>query len=157
MTFRYRLRVRYGECDAQKIVYNARYGEYVDLAATEFLRAVWGDAMFGGGYDYRLVKQVLEWKAGARWDDVVEIAVSATRIGTTSFVLGMELGVLGAAGPAVVAETTYVVVGEQSQTKLAIPDDLRATLAAGAAGVIVDHAGSDAAPRGAASGGTDQK
>jgi acyl-CoA thioester hydrolase len=155
VTFRYRLRVRYGECDAQKIVYNARYGEYVDLAATEFLRAVWGDAMFGGGYDYRVVKQVTEWKAPARWDDVVELAVSPARIGTSSFVLGMDVRVLGAATPAVIVETTYVLVGEHSQTKLAIPDELRASLSAGAADRLVDHAGSDAARRGAADHGTE--
>ena len=29
--FRYYLRVRYGECDAQKVVFNARYADYVDL------------------------------------------------------------------------------------------------------------------------------
>jgi acyl-CoA thioesterase FadM len=46
--FRYLLRVRYGECDAQKIVYNARYGDYVDLAATEFLRAIWGKRTANG-------------------------------------------------------------------------------------------------------------
>ena len=38
--FRYYLRVRYGECDAQKVVFNARYADYVDLATTEFLRAL---------------------------------------------------------------------------------------------------------------------
>jgi acyl-CoA thioester hydrolase len=37
--FRYYLRVRYSECDAQKIVFNARYGEYVDLAVSEFMRS----------------------------------------------------------------------------------------------------------------------
>ena len=40
--FRYLLRVRYGECDAQMIVYNARWGDYVDIATTEFTRAVFG-------------------------------------------------------------------------------------------------------------------
>lgn len=142
MTFRYRLRVRYSECDAQKIVYNARYGEYVDLAATEFLRAVWNDAMFGGGFDYRLVKQVIEWRAPARWDDVLEIAVASGRIGTTSFSLAMTLRVLGADAPVVTAETTYVLVAEVTQTKLAMPDDLRHRLVAGAADVLIDHAGS---------------
>ena len=34
--FRYYMQVRYGECDAQKVVFNARYGDYTDLAATEF-------------------------------------------------------------------------------------------------------------------------
>src|SRR5215471_11055882 len=38
--FRYYLRVRYIECDAQKVVFNSRYGEYVDVGINEFLRAI---------------------------------------------------------------------------------------------------------------------
>src|SRR3954453_17477815 len=38
--FRYYLRVRYVECDAQKVVFNSRYAEYVDVAINEFLRAI---------------------------------------------------------------------------------------------------------------------
>ena len=38
--FRYYLRVRYIECDAQKVVFNSRYGEYVDVSINEFLRAI---------------------------------------------------------------------------------------------------------------------
>src|SRR5262245_38413749 len=34
--FRFLLRVRYGEVDAQKVVFNARWGDYVDLAVTEY-------------------------------------------------------------------------------------------------------------------------
>lgn len=37
--FVHRLRVRYGECDAQKVVFNARYGDYMDVAVLEFMRA----------------------------------------------------------------------------------------------------------------------
>src|SRR5262249_47113392 len=94
--FRYRLRVRYGECDVQKVVYNARYADYVDLAATEFLRAVWGDAIFSGGYDYQVVRLVLEWRTALRHDEIVQVTVSTSRIGTTSFVLAMDLRRLGA-------------------------------------------------------------
>src|SRR5262249_24046289 len=32
--FRYYLRVRYIECDAQKVVFNSRYGEYIDVRST---------------------------------------------------------------------------------------------------------------------------
>ena len=28
------LRVRYGECDAQEVVFNARYADYIDIAMT---------------------------------------------------------------------------------------------------------------------------
>lgn len=139
--FRYLLRVRYGECDGQKIVYNARYGEYVDLAATEFLRVVWGDAMFGGGFDYRLIRQVLEWKSPAHYDQVLAVGVRSGRIGTTSFTLAMELRVLGDEALLVTAETTYVLVRESDQTKQPVPPDLRGKLEAGAVGISVDHAG----------------
>ena len=51
--FRYYLRVRYGECDAQKVVFNARYADYVDLAAVEFLRALgYGAELVSGELDY---------------------------------------------------------------------------------------------------------
>src|ERR1043166_2954788 len=67
--FRYYLRVRYGECDAQKVVFNARYADYVDLSTTEFLRALgFGEALISGSLDYQLVKLTLEWKAPARFD-----------------------------------------------------------------------------------------
>lgn len=140
--FRYLLRVRYGECDAQKIVYNARYGDYLDLASTEFLRAIWGNAVFGGaGYDYRLVKQVIEWQTPATCDDIVQVEVVPGRLGTTSFALAMEVRVVGAQRPTATCETTYVLIHEHAQTKLAVPDDLRQRFAAGAPGRVIDHAG----------------
>ena len=58
--FRYYLRVRYVECDAQKVVYNGRYSDYVDLAVTEFLRAIgFGTSFINGPLDFQLVKQTI--------------------------------------------------------------------------------------------------
>jgi len=37
--FRYYVRVRYQDCDAQHVVFNSRYSDYADLACFEFLRA----------------------------------------------------------------------------------------------------------------------
>ena len=89
--FRYCLRVRYAECDAQKVVFNARYGDYVDLATTEFIRALgFGEEVIDGRLDYQLVRQTTEWKAPARFDDVLALSVSAARLGTTSFTLAVE-------------------------------------------------------------------
>ena len=139
--FRYLLRVRYGECDGQRVVYNGRYGDYVDIAAGEFLRVVWGDAVFGGGYDYQLVRQLIEWRASLRYDEIAQISVSLARVGTTSFVLAMDLRPLGASRPCAAAETTYVLTTEGELAKCAIPDDLRRRLADGAPGVVIDHAG----------------
>lgn len=145
--FRYLLRVRYGECDGQRVVYNGRYSDYVDIAAGEFLRVVWGDAVFGGGYDYQLVRQLIEWRASLRYDEIAQITVSPARVGTTSFMLAMDLRPLGAPRACAAAETTYVLTTEGELAKCAIPDDLRRRLEAGAPGVVIDHAGAGLAQR----------
>ena len=138
--FRYYLRVRYGECDAQKIVFNSRYGEYLDLAVTEFFRALgFGEQLISAELDYQLVKQTLEWKSPARFDNVVEISVSAKHLGNTSLTLAAEFRIAGK--PAVIAtgETVYVLVDNATLTKKKIPDDLRAALERGIDSVM-DHA-----------------
>lgn len=140
--FRYYLRVRYGECDAQKVVFNARYGDYVDLATTEFLRALgYGEALFSGDLDFQLVKQTMEWRAPARFDQVLEITVQAKHLGTTSFTLAAALRVAGQDALIVAAETVYVLVTPHTLTKTPIPPDLRSAMQEGAADIVVDHAG----------------
>jgi acyl-CoA thioester hydrolase len=139
--FRYYLRVRYAECDAQKVVFNARYGEYVDLAGTEFMRAIgFGEQVISGEIDYQLVKQTLEWKAPARFDEVLEIGVHALRLGTTSFTLATEFRIAGAPAVIATAETVYVLVDAATLAKKPLPDDLREALERGAPGAFTDHA-----------------
>jgi acyl-CoA thioester hydrolase len=142
--FRYYLRVRYGECDAQKVVFNARYGDYVDLASGEFFRALgYGEELASGELDFQLVKQTLEWKAPARFDQVLEIAVSAKHVGNTSFTLLAEFRIAGADHGRVIvtAETVYVLVAQHTLNKTPIPPPLRAAMEKGAPGMTTDHAG----------------
>lgn len=139
--FCYRLRVRYAECDAQKVVFNARYGDYVDLATTEYLRALgFGEELIDGRLDYQLVKQTTEWKAPARFDDVLCASVSTQQLGTTSFVLAVEFRRHGQADLLARSETVYVMV-TQALAKQPLPAEFRAALERGAPGVIVSHAG----------------
>jgi acyl-CoA thioester hydrolase len=139
--FRYFLRVRYIECDAQKVVFNSRYSEYVDVGINEFLRAagVLGD-FISGPLDFQLVKQTVEWKAPARFDQVLELRIAATRLGTTSFTIGTEFRVAGEERVMVTVETIYVLVDGKTLTKLPLPDAIRAALREGAAGRVTDHA-----------------
>ncbi|PYT32701.1 MAG: acyl-CoA thioesterase [Acidobacteria bacterium] len=140
--FRYYLRVRYGECDAQKVVFNARYADYIDLATTEFVRALgFGEALANGSLDYQLVKLVVEWKAPTRYDQVLELSVYATRLGNTSFTLATEFRIAARPEIIVTAETVNVVVEAHTLRKTPLPPDFRAALEKGAAGVITDHAG----------------
>jgi acyl-CoA thioester hydrolase len=140
--FRYYLRVRYGECDAQKVVFNSRYAEYVDIATSEFLRALgFGQAFIEGSLDFQLVKQTIEWKAAARYDQVLELAIDATRLGNTSFTLSTEFRVAGEERVIVTVETVYVLVDAHTLRKMPLPADLRAALERGAPGAVTDHAG----------------
>ena len=138
--FRFLLRVRYHECDAQKIVFNARWGEYVDIATGEYTRALFGN----GGIEYRLVRQVTEWKAPAHYDDVIACAVRTLRVGTTSFTLASELTRHGEDAVLASVETVYVVVDAAAYQKLPISDAQRRAFEAGAPGLVIDHAGAGA-------------
>jgi acyl-CoA thioester hydrolase len=140
LPFRFLLRVRYGEVDAQKIVFNARWGDYVDVAITEYQRALWGSVDPADGLDMRLVKQTIEWKQPARFDDVIEARVRTIAIGTTSFTVGTELRRWPDGPVLATAETVYVAV-DAGFEKMAVPDRFRQALERGAPGVVVDHAG----------------
>lgn len=145
--FRYYVRVRYGECDAQKVVFNARYADYVDLSTTEFLRALgFGEALINGTFDYQLVKLTIEWKAPARFDQVLELTCYATHLGSTSFTVATEFRIAGQEPILATAETVYVLVEAHTLRKKPLPADLRAALQAGAPGAITDHAGYVAIP-----------
>jgi acyl-CoA thioester hydrolase len=139
--FSYFLRVRYGECDAQKVVFNSRYGDYVDLAVVEFLRALgYEKELQTAELDYQLVKQTTEWRAPARFDQVLEISVGTKHLGTTSFTLQIDFRVAGSDAIIVTAETVYVHVDTHTLTKAPLPSHLRESLTRGAPGVKVDHA-----------------
>ncbi len=141
-SFRYYLRVRYAECDAQKVVFNARYGNFVDLGFTEFLRALgYGEALADGGLDFQLVRQTFEWKASARYDQVIELSPLLKHLGNTSFTLRTEFRIAGEDRVFATAETVYVHVDASTLAKQPLPAALRAALEHGAPGVVIDHAG----------------
>jgi acyl-CoA thioester hydrolase len=141
--FRYYLRVRYQDGDAQRVVFNSRYSEYADIASVEFMRAAlprptdWSD----GTFEIQTVRQVIEWKSPARIDDILEISAWVSRIGTTSFTLVTEMRRAGEAAMLVTTETTYVSVDHETFTKRAISPEMRAALEDGARGKVTDHAG----------------
>jgi acyl-CoA thioester hydrolase len=142
LPFRFYFRVRYAECDAQKVVFNARYGDYVDLGFTEFLRALGygGQALLDSGSDFQLVRQTFEWKGSARYDQVLELSQRVTHLGNTSFTLSSEFRRAGESQVFATAETVYVHVDSRSLAKQPLTSSLRAVLGHGAAGTVVDHA-----------------
>src|SRR5665809_175256 len=84
--FIHRLRVRYGECDPQGVVFNANYFMYFDVALTELWREALGPygEMTAGGTDMVVAEASARFLASAGFDDELEVEVVVTHLGTTS-------------------------------------------------------------------------
>ena len=84
--FSHPLRVRYGECDPQGIVFNANYLLYFDVAFTELWREAVGpwQAMVERGIDAVVAHAELDFRGPARYDDELELRARVLRLGETS-------------------------------------------------------------------------
>jgi acyl-CoA thioester hydrolase len=127
--FSHRLRVRYGECDAQGIVFNANYLAYVDVALTELWREAFGSygSVIERGVDTVVHESNLLFRASARFDDVLTIAGGFEPLGRTSAVLRLSFG--RDEELLVEARLRYVFVDAESWQKTEIPDWVREGLA----------------------------
>ncbi len=141
--FCYLLRVRYSECDAQKVVFNGRYVDYIDTAVTEFIRFTWGgyNKILADGIDSQVVSLSVNLKAPARFDEVVAVTVKPIRVGTTSYALQIDMYNYESSLHLASAEVVYVMVSVDQLVKMEVPQDMRKQLEEGASGRIVDHAG----------------
>jgi acyl-CoA thioester hydrolase len=92
-TFIHELRVRYGECDPQGIVFNANYLLYFDVAFTEMWREAVGpwQAMVDRGVDAVVAETNLRFHAPARFDDELQLHVQITRLGRTALTTEIEV------------------------------------------------------------------
>lgn len=119
------LRVRYGECDAQGVVFNARYADYADIAATEYFRALVGDytSLQQAGYENQVVSYHIDWRSSAVFDDVLALKVHTSHVGNTSFQLTVACSKRSGERWLDVAtmKTTYVMVTVDSFEKCPIP------------------------------------
>jgi acyl-CoA thioester hydrolase len=124
----HQIRVRYGECDPQGVVFNAHYFAYFDIALTELWRDALGGyaAMMDAGVDLQVVEAAARYKAPARFDDLVDVTIEVTKLGTTSMVTG--LAIRRGDTLLVEGELAHVFVDREALTKIPIPDGIRAAL-----------------------------
>src|SRR5436309_10569031 len=82
----YKLRVRYGECDPQGVVFNANYLAYFDIGITELFRAAFGSyqAMVDRGVEFVVAEAGLRYHRPAHFDDELTLEIAISRLGTTS-------------------------------------------------------------------------
>ena len=127
-TLSHPVRVRYAECDAQGVVFNAHYLAWFDMNMTELWRAAFGSyqAAVERGIDIVVVTAELGYRASARFDDLVDLEVAVTALGTTS--ITTEHAVRRDGQLLVTGTLRHVMVDARSLTKTPIPDWVRDAL-----------------------------
>jgi YbgC/YbaW family acyl-CoA thioester hydrolase len=126
-TYRHEIRVRYGEVDMQRHVFNAHYLAYVDDACDAWFRSALGDDYHESGVvDMVLKRADVTWHGSAGFGDVLAIDVAARRWGRTSFDIGFE----GSVGeqPVFAAVVTYVAVTPGTTRPTPVPEAVRSAL-----------------------------
>lgn len=121
-TFFHPFRVRWAECDAQKIVFFANYFVYFDVGMTEYFREIGFHFSGERSLEFYTVHAEADYHDSALFDEELEIGVRCERIGETSLRFGFAL----CRGDDVLVEgrTVYVHAVPNTKTKTALPSRL---------------------------------
>jgi acyl-CoA thioester hydrolase len=128
--FRHSIRVRYGECDPQGVVFNANWLAYFDIVMTELFRErVPGDytGMLEAGTDMVVAEATVRFLGPAGFDDEIDFDATVTRLGNTAMSTHIEATVAGR--PAASGDMRHVFVDSRAGGKKDMPQDVRDGLA----------------------------
>jgi acyl-CoA thioester hydrolase len=127
--FNHSFRVRYGECDPQGIVFNANYVAYFDHGFTELWREAFGSyaVMEERGLDMVVAEVNVQFRAPARFDDLVTLSLAIENLGATS--MSSRLWLHRDEELLVEGRMRHVVVDAERWEKTEIPAWLREGLA----------------------------
>src|SRR4051794_13001408 len=123
--FRHRLRVRYGECDPQSVVFNANYLAYFDVILTEFWREAIGryGAMLEDGADMGVAESRIRFLGPAFFDEELDFELRVERLGNTALSTLIDARV--GDRPVVAGEMRHVFIDPSTKQKRTMPEDIR--------------------------------
>ena len=126
--FRHTIRVRFGECDPQGVVFNANWLAYFDVVITELWREYGGDYkdMLAEGTDMVVAEATVRFLGPATFDDYIDFDVTVTRLGTTAVSTHIDATVNG--NPVAGGDMRHVFIDPETKAKKPMPDDVRAGL-----------------------------
>jgi acyl-CoA thioester hydrolase len=116
-------RVGFSDTDAQGVVYYGRYMPYFDLARTEFHRHL--GRVHLGNVDFAMRAVTVEYVAGAKFDDLLEIFVRVERIGTTSITYDHAAYRVDGDTLMATAKATLVSIALDERKAVAVPQEFR--------------------------------
>lgn len=140
MPYLHRIVVRYGECDMQRVVFNANYFAYCDDTVDSWMRSALSKELSAAGtstdlhalgFDFMLKTATITWHFPVRFGDTIQMEAQVSRWGRSSFEVAIAGRVDDSTDPAVRFEATitYVSVDPVSQRPAPIPDFVRSALA----------------------------
>jgi acyl-CoA thioester hydrolase len=126
--FTHELRVRYGECDPQGIVFNANYVAWFDQAMVELWRATLGswNVMLERGGDMVVAEVNARFRAPARADELLTLRTSIGSFGRTS--LNVACAVLRGDELLVEGRNRHVYLDAATWTPAPVPEWMREAL-----------------------------
>jgi acyl-CoA thioester hydrolase len=126
--FRHSLRVRYGECDPQGVVFNANYVAYFDVIITELWREALGryDDLLDAGADMVVGEMNVRFLGPARFDDEIDFEARLTRVGETAISTRIDASTGGQ--PVVEGLVRHVFIDPATKTKRPMPPHVREAL-----------------------------
>ncbi|OPL09067.1 MAG: thioesterase [Firmicutes bacterium ML8_F2] len=123
----HQLRVRYAEIDGQGIVFNAHYLTYFDTAVTEFVRNInydYLEQVTGKGLDFFLVKATIDFFKPIRFDEIIDIGVTAHKIGKSSLTWLLAIFKKGEEECLASGKLVWVCSRVGTNKSFPLPDDL---------------------------------
>lgn len=136
MSYVHPVRIRYGECDMQRVVFNANYWAYCDDAVDVWVRTALAAEtgatlatvdLVSIGFDFMLKSCSGTWHKGAVFGDTPVLGCSVSRWGNTSFDVAITMTVEET--PCFDAVIVYVSVDPVTHRPSPIPDIVRRALA----------------------------
>lgn len=128
-SFFHSLRVRWAEADMQGIVFNGHYLTYFDVAFTEYWRETGLPNVLEQAAEGRELfarKATIEYKAPARFDDVIDIGVRCAGFGNSSVRFVLEIH--RSDQHLVSGELVYVYADTAVRKGVAFPEEWRSVL-----------------------------
>lgn len=113
------------------IVFNSNYLTYLDIGITEYFRNLgifMSDPAERPIFDFALVKTTVEFKGSGFFDDILNVYVTVSKLGNTSFVTNFMIRKEGHTEPIVLAESIYAGYDMTSKRSVPIPDDVKALI-----------------------------
>jgi len=130
MKFRTDLRVRYADTDAQGIVYNGAFFQFLEVARFEMIEQLLGAAEAAAAlWDRVAVKEItITYLRPLRFPDRIVVETTVEKVGTSSLHLSHRVRRDGCEAEAATARVTAVYTNEERNEARSLPEELRANL-----------------------------